>query len=490
MTLLYVAAGGGGFPLDDSWIHQTYGRNLAYTGMWAFVPGVPSAASTSPLYTVVLAIGYWLGIPFLLWTHGIGALALGFTGIIGTRLAERAAPEMRGVGLATGLFLVFSWHLVWAAASGMETMIFSMLTLLLIWLAWREGDAQHPSTPLRGAIFGMAAALTTLARPEGVLLAGLCGLLLIVARLNLRWLFTWGGSAAVAFLLVLAPYLLFNLQITGGLLPNTAAAKQMWTRGTGLYEVNYLWRYWNLVVPVMAGGQLLLVPGMVMYLVIALHKLRSERRMVLLLLPLLWGIALIGLYAATLPLPFQHGRYVIPALPSLIVCGVVGTVWLLEWGKRTLLTRVATRALALAAVLLLAAFAFGLGLQAYRLDVAVIDQEMVAPAHWIAANIPSDELLAVHDIGAVGYYVQRPILDIAGLVSPEFVPVILEPDRMWTLLEERGARYLMAFPDQVPGDNLNDTRLCPIYESEGSATNTAGGDKMTIYALAWDGDCT
>src|SRR5690606_21340122 len=145
VTLLYVIVGGGGFPLDDSWIHQTYGRNLAYSGMWAFVPGVPSAASTSPLYTIVLAVGYRLGIPFLLWTHGLGALALGITGIIGSRLAERAAPEIRGIGFVTGLALVFSWHLIWSAASGMETALFNKLTLLLIWLAWREGDAERPS---------------------------------------------------------------------------------------------------------------------------------------------------------------------------------------------------------------------------------------------------------------------------------------------------------------------------------------------------------
>jgi hypothetical protein len=48
-VLAYALAANGGFPLDDSWIHQVYGRNLAQTGQWAFVPGVPSAASTSPL---------------------------------------------------------------------------------------------------------------------------------------------------------------------------------------------------------------------------------------------------------------------------------------------------------------------------------------------------------------------------------------------------------------------------------------------------------
>ena len=490
VTLFYVVLGGGGFPLDDSWIHQTYGRNLAYTGMWAFVPGVPSAASTSPLYTVVLALGYWLRIPFQLWTHGIGALALGVTGVIGSRLAERAAPEIRHIGLAAGLALVFAWHLIWAAASGMETMIFSMFTLLLIWLAWSEVDAPQTRLIRRGLIFGGCAALTTLTRPEGVLLAGLCGLMLILARLSWRWLLGWGIAAGGAYVLVLSPYLIYNLQITGGLLPNTAAAKQAWVSAHGLYDISYLWRYWNLVMPLAAGGQIMLLPGLITFVILAVQRLRTQPRAVWLFLPPVWGVALIGLYAFTLPLPFQHSRYVIPALPALIVAGVVGSGWMLKWGRGTVLARVFTRSVALAAALMFLVFAFVVGAQAYRQDVAIIDQEMVAPAHWIADNIPSDVLLAVHDIGAVGYFASRRILDIAGLVSPEFIPTIADAEAMWALLETRGAQYLMAMPDQVPGDDVNDARLCPVYQSDGRAAIIAGGEKMTIYGLAWDDPCS
>lgn len=490
LTIYYVASGGGGFPLDDSWIHQTYGRNLAETGMWAFIPGVPSAASTSPLYTVVLAIGYWLRVPFALWTHGMGALALGITAIVGSRMAEQAAPRFRGIGFITGLTLVIAWHLVWAAASGMETMLFSMLTMLVMWLAWREARADGGRVALRGIVFGVTAALATLARPEGVMLAGFAGLLLLVARANVRWLLLFGGAALAAFLLVLSPYLVYNLQITGGLLPNTAAAKQAWVRTTGLYEVNYLWRYWNLLLPLAAGGQVLLVPGMVIYLVMSVNNLRQRRADVVLLLPLVWGLGLIALYAATLPLPFQHGRYVIPALPAWIFCGVVGTAHLLHWGRRAMITRVLTRAVAFAAALMFVFFAFLTGVRAYAQDVAIINQEMVDPAHWIASHIPPDEILAVHDIGAVGYFAPRPILDIAGLVSPEFVPAVGNAEAMWTMMQAGGARYLMAMPDQLPGDDITDSRLCPVYTSDGTAALTAGGLKMMIYVLAWDGECS
>ena len=58
-----------GFPLDDAWIHQTYARNLAAAGRWEYVPGATSAGSTAPLWTLLLAAGYLLHGPYLLWTY-------------------------------------------------------------------------------------------------------------------------------------------------------------------------------------------------------------------------------------------------------------------------------------------------------------------------------------------------------------------------------------------------------------------------------------
>src|SRR6185503_92261 len=75
-AILYLSfsyAGGFlGFPLDDAWIHQTYARNLGLSGQFAFIPGQPSAGSTSPLWSVLLAIGYFLRIDYRVWTYGLG----------------------------------------------------------------------------------------------------------------------------------------------------------------------------------------------------------------------------------------------------------------------------------------------------------------------------------------------------------------------------------------------------------------------------------
>ena len=494
MVILFVQVSGGGFPLDDSWIHQVYGRNLAQTGRWEFVPGEPSSASTSPLYTVILALGYLLNVPFALWAHGVGTLALALTGSIGARMAERLAPQTRWVGLVTGIVMVITWHHVWAAASGMETMIFAMLTLAGMAVAWRELD-DHSTNPrdivLRGVFFGVVAGILTLARPEGIALIGLIGLALLVVRPQGTFdrVLIYGVAAGISFLVVLAPYLLLNLQITGGLLPDTVAAKHIGLRN--LLAESFITRLWNMVTPLLAGGQLFLVPGIIFFVVQLLQ--RRTLRSLFYWIPLAWGVALIVMYAAYLPAYFQHGRYVIPALPALLLVGVIGSFGLLNAVRGSMFGRVLVRSALIAGAAVFAYFAFIWGPSIYRTDVRIIEEEMVTAARWVADNLPDDELLVLHDIGAVGYFAPRPLLDVAGLISPEIVNYMGDTEAMWSYIQERGGRYMMAFADQIPGANVNDSRLCQLYTTDGqtsqSVTGGSTGKNMIVYAITWDGQC-
>jgi hypothetical protein len=115
-------------------------------------------------------------------------------------------------------------------------------------------------------------------------------------------------------------------------------------------------------------------------------------------------------------------------------------------------------------------------------DVQMIQSDMVVASQWLAANVPTDQLLAVHDIGAVGYFAPRPILDLAGLVSPEIIPIIRDPAALMALMQQRGVRYLMVLPPQRPALDT-DPRLCERFNAHGQM----GG--MAIYEMAWDGHC-
>ena len=78
-----------GFPLDDTWIHLTYARNLADHGEWAFRLGERSSGSTSPLWTFLLSIGFVLKLAPYIWTYFLGWVLLALLGIQGETITRQ-----------------------------------------------------------------------------------------------------------------------------------------------------------------------------------------------------------------------------------------------------------------------------------------------------------------------------------------------------------------------------------------------------------------
>lgn len=485
-----------GFALDDAWIHQTYARNLVERGEWAFLAGQTSAAATSPLYAALLAAGRWLHLPLFVWAFGLGVVTLSACGWFGARLADRLFPTVKRAGLWTGLAVALTWHLVWAAVSGMETSLFCALLLAVMWLAWREIDAaprpvRRSRRALHGGALGLVGAALTVTRPEGAGLVALVGLAALIVwprgRSHGADLAAWSVGLAVGWLIGTLPYALLNLDITGSVLPDTASAKQ--AEYAPLLSLSLVERYARLLAPILAGAQIVLLPGLVMAIRSIADRLRTRRADLILLVPLAWSLLDLSAYALRLPANYQHGRYVIPALPPLVLYGVGGTLLILRAGRRSALKRVLSRSLALSGAALVVVF-WGIGAQAYGRDVRIIQSEMVATARWVKVNVPSGVRLAVHDIGALGYYAPHPLVDLAGLVTPEVVPIIHDHEALMRLMCARGARYLVALPDQIPAP-LDDPRLghVPVFVTGAPYARAAGQGNMAVYRLEWPASC-
>ena len=139
-TGVAAARGHSGYPLDDAWIHQTYARNWAETGQLAYVVGLPSSGSTAPLWTLVLSVAYRLQIDPYGWALMWGVITLALSAWLLSRLAERLLPNRSYVSWLVGLACVLEWHLIWAAVSGMETLLFIALALALIDRLWAESS--------------------------------------------------------------------------------------------------------------------------------------------------------------------------------------------------------------------------------------------------------------------------------------------------------------------------------------------------------------
>jgi hypothetical protein len=348
---LYVAYayahGRLGFPLDDAWIHQTYARNLAQSGQLAYLPGQPSAGSTSPAWSFLLSVGYLSGLDYRVWAYALGTLSLAATAWLAYRLLRQLmslwpgpGPALPGgVALLAGLLCAVEWHLVWASVSGMETMLFTALSLALFAALFGQlASRLSPEGPIsvqreRAAIgavgMGLTGGLLVLTRPEGLGLVGLVVVALLAfprpsSAGEFRSRLLPVGLCLLALGALVAPYVAFNLRTAGSLFPNTFYAKQAEYRAA-LGAVSLPARLWRVLSPPLVGAQVLLVPGFLY----AAYRLVRQRRWAA-ILPLVWWAAFVSVYALRLPVTYQHGRYTMPSLPVLLVYGVWGTADLLR----------------------------------------------------------------------------------------------------------------------------------------------------------------
>jgi arabinofuranosyltransferase len=451
-----------GFPLDDAWIHQTYARNLALRGEWSYLPGQPSAGSTAPLWSGLLAVGYVLHIGPYLWTYLLGGLLLVVLGCAGVFAFHKLNPGLRQWGPWVGGLLILEWHLVWSAGSGMETLLFA--ALMLVGLAWIAGEQ------VNWLQLGLLIGLSVWVRPDGITLLGPAGMLLLFSRQP------WGDRLRSAWRLLLGvalffvPYLVFNRLLAGAWWPNTFFAKQ--AEYAVQRQVPLLTRFLNLFALPLVGVGVVLLPG---FVYVMLHAL--QRRKWGLLAGGLWFAGYVFMYAWRLPVTYQHGRYLIPAMPVLFVWGASGMARWVAAAMQTQWARILSRSwVAIAGVVLVSFWA--LGARAFSQDVSVIESEMVDTARWLAANSPPNTYIAAHDIGALGFFGDRRILDMAGLISPRVVPFIRDEQRLKAFLDDQQVDYLVTFPGWYP--KLVEGAHA-VWSSQGIFSPSQGGENMVIY---------
>ena len=476
LTREFVEA--SGFPLDDAWIHQTYARSLADGGGWSFTPGVPSAGATAPLWVLLLVPGYWVGAAPFTWVLFLGGLQLWCVGALGIAAWRLLGFESGLWELASAALLVFEWHLIWAALSGMETLLYGVASLGVITMMvgiTRKNENKLSEWLALGAVVGLAVWI----RPEAVTLLGPIGM---VAALKSKKPVTDRMKnllvAGVGFFVLFGLYLGFNRWLAGSWWPNTFYAKQ--AEYSALQAVPLLSRMLTQFSPLIAGVLLTLLPGFV-----ALIYFSIKRRMWVLLSGAAWVLGHLMMYAIRLPVIYQHGRYVIPAVPLFVFLGFAGFYLLISGLKIEPTKWLVSRVWGGLIIGFLALF-WIMGMQSYLDDVALIDGEMVTVASWLEVNTSEDDLIAAHDIGAIGYFSQRRIVDLAGLVSPEVIPFIRDEIALISYLDKVCPNYLVTFPDwYLLLPELGE----PVYQTETKVTRDLGGENMLIYRWVGEGIC-
>lgn len=414
------------FAGDDAYISFQFARNLANGGGFSFNHGTPTYGSTAPLWVFLMAGLHRLGMSMndaahaLNWVFSLGAVALSwvFAGLYFKSLLPRAALVL--------LVAVDPWFVRWAM-SGMENALALclLLAVLITQQHYKNSGRINWVTPL-------CLGLITLTRPEGLVLTGLAALDVLLQERRRKW-----GTLIVGGLIYAAtvgPWLLYAWSEFGSIVPNTIAAKLSRNHATSLVStIKYFVSFWLVQAVALA-----LVP-----FVIGLDRVRQgllEAFRGPWLLPCAWALVL-PLFYVTGGAPVS-ARYLMFGLPCYLLVGIKAWSLLLPKFPR----------------LVPASFAASIAMLGYvhykycwylTAWTEGMDPRMIEVARYLKANSRPDEVVAADQIGVIGYFSERPLLDIFGLASPEVLRFRKDPDEnaIWRYLWEKKVDYLFVIDD-------------------------------------------
>lgn len=477
------------YVIDDTFIHLQYAKHVRAGLGLVFNPGESVPGTTSPLWSVFLGVVPTFGADLVsvcrLWSLLFGGAALWIFAAVAFRLIGH-----RGEAVAALLaWSVNAWMVRWTP-SGMETSLAVLLVLLGLWVGL-AGDGPLSSWR-RSTAVGLWA-LGSLARPE---IAGLVVLALLFFFLladgveeprTLGRRFRYAAPAGLTAAVVWLPFALYALFTYGTVLPGTLAAKSAGGVGLGV-GLERLAQSAQIVLAV-AGMETILL----LFLLPRLRGLLAERAAALHAAALVWCLA-VPLVFALRGVPVLS-RYLLPLLPFIVLYG-----WRALAGWRTGHVGLSSRAV------FATALAVALGANLYVFATRVVPhataftagmQNILIPwGKWLRENTPEDALVATPDIGAIGYYSDRRVLDLGGLVTPAMVPIMQEMpyDAMVRSFAFRhaGRPDYLVDRGRGPGRLLEQSPLGPALRVVFTARTAslgvtiAGPVDYTLYRIDWD----
>jgi len=387
-----------GWIEDDAFITFRYAQNLVGGHGLVFNPGERVEAFSNPSWVMLSAVALGFGLDPVVVAQVVGILAgLGCL-ILAWRLTTLLFPGAGITALLAPFLLTMSPVLTRHAVSGLETVAHAFILLAATVLALESWSGRG-----RRPLWLCALLLLVLSRPEGLAFA-----VLLLAWDWYRGRSTWRDGALLAG--VVAVLLIGRVLYYGDWLPNTFYFKMTGGQASVVPGLIYARDF------VVENGFAAMIVGCMM---IILH--RSVRTSLLLL-----GLVL-GLQAALILIAggdwMHHYRFWAPVFPILAASMAAGLGVLLARVDRATGRRGLGWIIVLPLLLASGDKMLEIERQVWCTVMPSVHQgEYYAQSYervgrWLASNTPPGTTVAVGDVGAIGYFSGRNILDILGLID-------------------------------------------------------------------------
>lgn len=460
LTFAGVALCGGEFayPLDDACIHAALARELVESGTWGFDPGISAFASSSPLWTVLLAIlfkltGFHDWWPLVL-AHVCGSLSI----FAATSFLLRTGMSRKGAvwsGLAVALVMPYCIMV----NLGMEHALhFLGIALLLaasleILQSNREQSSKTPYFTLAAGAFIAAGA-----RYESAFLIAPLLLLFLGCR-------RWRAAAVTAVAAALPPlaYGLYAVAHGGPFLPMSMLLK---------VNVGAMTPF-SLIAVFYSAVSADTVHVYIWLLLLLLAAIFARRLPELRRLALALSAAIVGhVLLARLGWMYRYEAYLVGAAVMILAPFAASALRSLMPAGTDFDARL--RRLTLAALLLILATPIVVRAFSAHVDTIFAAREIHAQQYQMArlfATLPENQrgAIAVNDLGAVALYAGAHVLDIWGLGSADVAELkragAFSADASAELFRKHKIRYAAFYPNMYDMRFLSpDLRLVAVLE--------------------------
>jgi hypothetical protein len=426
----------GAWMLDDAFISFRYARNALLGSGLVFNPGERVEGYTNFLWTVlfvpIIGMGANPALASLTLTLLLGTATAALVWMSARRLAG-PVPALAALAiLVSGApFVLYT-----VRGSGMETALFTLLTLggAMAYMSAgpRIEDRRSRTASLLSSIVdlqsstakswftGILLGLAAMTRPEGVLVAGVCGLHILLASYRAGSI-AWRRLIALAggFLAIFGPYYVWRFSYYGYPLPNTFYAKVGGTTAQTLRGLGYAADFARSQAPLLA----LAVLGFFLSYFGADEgrkakddnptpaSLIAHRSSFLWLLVGIYTLYIIAVGGDHFPLY----RFFVPLLPLLALLAALGlSHLLLVWPRAAPLAAIlASLSVAWQTPQLYESRTLNAASQVWGENSVVEKNREIGL--WLRQNTPPGTLIATGIAGALPYYAERPVLDALGL---------------------------------------------------------------------------
>jgi hypothetical protein len=484
-----------GFPLDDSYIHQTVARNLAHYGIPGFIPGQRSSGATSLIWTCLQAARYKLlpGVDPVAYNFFFSWIMLCLIGPLLFAIARRDGLPQRTCWLLAATPALCG-NFIWLGLIGMEHLLFVVLSLAAIYY-WFDPSPNH----LRSAICaGCAAGLLAITRPEAMIFAPL---LIFSSLLRIRRSRTDIVAALGIWAVFLAMILGANLYTSNALMPATLKGRTwLYFHTSGgphsLHSVERFMGAWIQRLPrmfstrfvnqissldqvhgyfVLFGFVLAAVALFGIFYLLSQHPLRVS-------FLIAWAAIHCFIYLVTFPAGGHGGRYqplTLLLFFPLLFLGILGILQRLFRIQGQPLTVAMIAAISLAGLSSLTTW------RTVTIDgIAHINDTHGQVVLWLKKNAPPDARIAAFDIGRISYGWGKGIIDLGGLVDPSYLPYLIN-GRVVQYLQLKHIQYVI-LPSQGTEDlgfeSANTTDMTKVAEYCSPTAPWLLGFRYTIHA--------